>query len=263
MAKHPEPVDVVDEIETVAERLASWIAYNPWLAGGIALAVLGAAGSVGTYASWKSSREDTASDALEAVRAEYLEEMGAPPGALEVPELANPKAAAEIQERALAKYREVAEAQRGTAAGTLALLETADLLAALGRRDEIPPLYAEAIERAPTPILRAVVQRRLGQLHEDAGRFADASAAYLAAAAVEQYPLRLFALADAARTTERDGRKAEALALYEELSAEAPDFPLPDHQSAQARELRATVAPQPPEPPAAATPSGPAAEPAP
>ncbi len=245
MAKHPEPIDVVAEIETGAERLARWIAHNPWQSGGIALAVLGAAGAFGTYSSWKGSREQSASDALETVRVEYLKEMGASPTALEVPELANPKAASEIQERTLERFREVAQAERGTAAGTFALLEAADLLEALGRRDEIAPLYADALESAPSPVLRALVQRRLGYLHEDAGRFAEAAAAFESAAAVEAYPLRHFALADAARCTERAGRRAEALALYDRLSAEAPAFPLPDHQAAQARELRAAQTPEP------------------
>jgi tetratricopeptide (TPR) repeat protein len=245
VARHPEPLDVVEEIETGAERLAAWIAHHPWLAGGTALAVLGVAGAFGTYTSWKSTREQAASDALETVRVEYLKEMGASPTALEVPELANPKAAAEIQERTLARYREVALAERGTAAGTLALLEAADLLEALGRRDEIAPLYAEALENAPSPVLRALVQRRLGHLHEQAGRFAEAAAAFEAAAAIEAYPLRHFALADAARCAERAGHRAEALALYERLDAEAPELPLPDHLAAQARELRAARPPEP------------------
>lgn len=246
MARHPEPVDVTEEIETGAERLARWIAHNPWLAGGIGLAILGAAAAFGGHASWKRSREQSASDALETVRVEYLKEMGAPPSALEAPELANPKAAAEIQERTLARYREVAASERGTAAGTFALLEAADLLDALGRRDEIAALYAEALQNAPTPILQALVQRRLGQLHEDAGRFDEAAAACLAAAAVDDYPLRPFALADAARLTARAGRPAEALALYDQLAAEFPDFLLPDHQAAQAQELRATAQPAQP-----------------
>src|SRR5262245_51999813 len=188
---------------------------------------------MGTYASWRSSREDTASDALESVRAEYLKEMGAPPTAFEVPELANPKAAAEIQERTLARYRDVAESERGTAAGTLALLEAADLLEALGRKDELPPVDATALANAPPPILGAVVQRRLGQLHEDAGRFPDAATAYLAAAAIEAYPLRPFALADAARVTKRAGQTSESLALYDQLAVEYPDFLLPEHQAAE------------------------------
>ena len=253
MARHPEPVDVVEEIETRAERLAGWIAHNPWFAGGIALAMLGAAGAFGAYRSWQGSRQATASAALETVRVEYLAEMGASPTALEVPELANPKAAAEIRERYLMRFREVAERERGTAAGTLAWLEAADLLEALGRRDESAALYAEAAQRAPSPALQAIVQRRLGYLHEDAGRFADAAAAFEAAAAVPQYPLRYFALADAARCLARAGRTSEALALYDRIDAEAPDLALPEHQAAQLRELRAAT-PRPLSPPEAATP---------
>lgn len=247
MARQPELPDVVEEIESGAERLAGWIAANLWLSVGIVVAALGLVGAVGGYASWRSSREVAASDALDVVRAEYLREMGAPAGALEVPELANPKAAQEIRERFLAQFREVAQARRGTVAGTLALLEAADLLDALERPDDVAATLAEARETAPNPILRAMIDRRIGYLHEDAGRWAEAAAAH-AAAAVAEYPLRAWALADAARCTLKAGRSAEALALYDRLESEAPDLALPEHEAAQLRELRAasqTEAPRP------------------
>ena len=241
MAREPETPDVVVEIESGAERFAGWVAHNPWLAGGIALAVLAVAAVAGSYSSWNRSREEAASNALDGVRVEYLSAMGAGPTALEVPDLANPKAAQEIRERFLERFQAVAQAERGTAAGTLALLEAADLLELLGRQDELAALYADAAAGAPTPALRAVVERRLGAFHEAAGRFAEAAAAYAAAAAIPEYPLRYWARADAARCQARAGQTAEALALYDRLAAEAPDLPLLDHQAAQARELRAAA----------------------
>ena len=81
MARHPETFDVVEEIESGAERLAGWVAANLWLSVGIALGVLALVGAVGGYASWKSSSEESASDALDRVRSEYLREMGASPSA--------------------------------------------------------------------------------------------------------------------------------------------------------------------------------------
>ena len=243
MARHPETSDVVEEIESGAERLAGWVAANLWLSVGIAVGVLVLVGAVGGYASWKSSSEESASDALDRVRSEYLREMGASPSAREVPELANPKAAQEIRERFLVQFREVAVSQDGTVAGTLALLESADLLEALGRPDEVAAALAQARESAPNPMLRAMVDRRLGYLHEDAGRWAEAAAAHAAAAAVPEYPLRAWALADAARCELKAGRRAEALALYDRLQAEAPELPLPEDQAAEIRELRATSQP--------------------
>jgi tetratricopeptide (TPR) repeat protein len=239
VAKAPETPAVIEEFETGAERLARWIASHPWAAAGVAALVLGTAGAVGGYWSFRTASEERASDALDAARVEYLEEMGAGPTALEVPELANPKAAQEIRERALERFRAVAERESGTAAGALARFEMADLLDALGRRDEIPPLLALAAEKAPSPTLRAIAQRRLGYVHEEAGRFVEAAAAFEAAAAVRDYALRYFALADAARCTERAGRRAEALALYDRIASEAPELALPEHQAAQIRELRA------------------------
>jgi tetratricopeptide (TPR) repeat protein len=243
VARQSEAPDVVEEIESAAERLAGWVAANLWLSVGLLVGVLALAGAVGGYASWKGSREEAASDALDVVRTAYFREMGAAPTALELPELANPKAAQEIQERYLVQFRELAESQRGTVAGTLALLETADILEALGRTDEMAAAIAEARERAPNPVLRAIVDRRLGYLYEDAGRWAEAAAAHAAAAAVPEYPLRSWALADAARCELSAGRRAEALALYERLELEAPDLPLPEHEAAQLRELRATTQP--------------------
>ena len=243
MARHPETLDVVEEIESGAERFAGWVAANLWLSASIALGVLAVVGGVGGYASWKSSREESASDALDTVRSAYLLEMGASPGALQVPELANPKAAQEIRERFLVQFREVAGSQGGTVAGTLALLETADLLETLGRPDEVTAALVEARESAPNPMLRAMVDRRLGYLHEDAGRWAEAAAAHAAAAAVPEYPLRAWALADAARCELKAGRPAEALALYDRLQSEAPDLALPEDQTAQIRELRAASQP--------------------
>ena len=243
MARHPETSDVVEEIESGAERLAGWVAANLWLSVCIALGVLAVVGALGGYASWKSSREESASDALDSVRSAYLREMGASPTALEVPELANPKAAQEIRERFLVQLREVARSEDGTVAATLAQLETADLLEALGRPDEVAAELALARDSAPNPMLRAMVDRRLGYLHEDAGRWAEAAAAHAAAAAVPEYPLRAWALADAARCELKAGRRAEALALYDRLQAEAPDLALPEDQTAQIRELRATSQP--------------------
>ncbi len=243
MARRPETPDVVEEIEGAAERLAGWVGANLWLSLGLLLGMLGLAGAVGGYASWKGSREDAASDALDIVRSAYFREMGASPLALEIPELANPKAAQEIRERFLVQFGEVAESQRGTVAGTLALLESADLLEALGRKDEIAARFAEARQTAPNPVLRAIVDRRLGYLHEDAGRWAEAAAAHAAAAAVPEYPLRDWALADAARCELSAGRSAEALALYDRLSLEAPDLALPEHEAATLRELRAATQP--------------------
>jgi tetratricopeptide (TPR) repeat protein len=245
VAKHPETPDVVVELESGAERLAGWVRANPWIAAGIGVAVLAIAGAAGGYGSWRKSREESASNALDLVRVEYLREMGAPAGAIEVPELANPKAGQEIRQRFATRFQEVGASQRGTAAGTLALLEAADLLDALGRRDELAALYDEAALSAATPALRALVLRRTAYLHEDAGRWAEAAAAHEQAAAIPEYALRRWALADAARCRQAAGDSTAALALYDRLQAEAPDLALPDHQAAQVRELRAAAAAAP------------------
>jgi len=248
VTKQPEAPEVVVEIEGGIERLAGWIAANPWIAGGLLVGAIAGAGAIGGYTSWRRGQALEASNALDLARGEYLREMGAPPGALEVPQLANPKAGQEIQQRYAERFRALGEAQRGSAAGTLALLEAADLLDALGRRDELAALYDEAARSAPTPALRAIVQRRIAYLHEEAGRWSEAAAAHEQAAASPEYPLRAWALADAARCRLAAGDRAAALALFDRLDAEAPDLTLPDHLAAQRSELRAAA-------PAAAAPA--------
>jgi tetratricopeptide (TPR) repeat protein len=258
VTKHPESPAVVVELESGVERLAGWIGANPWLAGGILVGAIALAGAIGGYSSWRTSQERDASNALDLVRGEYLREMGAPPGAIEVPELANPKAGQEIRQRYVERFRELAAEQRGTAAGTLALLEAGDLLAALDRQDELAALYDEAASSAPTPALRALVLGRIAFLHEEAGRWSEAAAGYEQAAAIPENPLRAWALADAARCRLAAGDSTGALALYDRLQAEFPDLALPDHVAATLRELRA-AAPAP-EAPSEAAPD-PAAQP--
>jgi hypothetical protein len=240
MSRHGESPELIEEIESVADRAAHWIAAHAWQVGGALLLVLALAGGIELARNRAQDREAEASNALEGTRAAYLRALGAPPGALELPELANPKAALAIQEEYLGKFRAVADAHPDSVAGILALFETADVLAALGRAGEVPALWEEALRRASgRPPLEGLVHQRIAAAHEQAGAWAEAAAAHEAAAGLAGYPLRHWALADAARSWAAAGEPAKALALYERIETEAPDLQLPDYQRSQLRELRA------------------------
>ena len=93
MAKRQHTPDMIEGFESGAERLARWIGENALLAGGLLFTVLAMAGGWGGYTSLQKSREAKASLALEQIRGDYLRDMGARPGDIEFPELANPATA--------------------------------------------------------------------------------------------------------------------------------------------------------------------------
>jgi len=243
VAKRDEAPDMIQEFESAAEGMAHWIANHALLVGGgVALLLLGAL-AFGVHANWKHDREAAASGALERTRAAYLSALGAPPGALEPPVLANPEAARSIQEDYLARFQAIADENPGTVGGTLALFETAELLDALGRGDQTAAVWERAIAAASgNPALEGMLRQRVGQAHEAHGEWAEAAAAHAAAAEIVGYPLRYWAMADAARCYAAAGDSEHALALYERIEREAPELPLAPHQRAQLRELRAVAA---------------------
>ena len=242
MAKRTQTPDMIEEFESAADRLASWIASNAWLVGGVLVIVLGTAGAWGGYHSWSQGREQAASNALDAARAAYLFAFGAQPGTLEEPELANPALAEAIREEHVGEFKAVAEEHSGTVAGTLALFEAAELLNRLGRPEETGDIWRQALASASgNPGLYGLLQQRVAQAHEERQAWAEAAAAHQEAGRTAGYPLRHWALVDAARCYAAAGEPERALELYEEMEREAPDLNPPDHLRAQFRELRAVA----------------------
>ena len=240
MAKHGDAPEFVEEFESAAEKLAGWIGAHAWQVGGTLVAVLAAIWGFEAFRDAAQEREGEASLALDAMRAAYLRALGAEPGALEAPELANPEAARSIQEEYLAKFRGLAEEHSGTVAGTLALFETAAILEELGQAEQTTAVWQEALVAAEgNATLEGLLHQRVAGAHEAAGAWAEAAAAYEAAAALEGFPLRYWALVDAARCRNAAGQPDQALVLYERVDLEAPDLPLPDHVRAEVRDLRA------------------------
>jgi predicted negative regulator of RcsB-dependent stress response len=213
------------------------------------------AAAVSLVVSSRRRAETNASIALADARADYLQAMGAPPGALEVPQLANPEAAKKIRGEYEERYAKIADDHAGTVSGALARLEAAELQLEGGETDAALQTLRAASEKAPArPSLQGVILQREAQVLEQADRFAEAAALHEQASGLAGYPLRDYALADAARCFATAGDLDKARALYARLDKQAPDLQLPDYQRMQRREIESTgTEPAPTPPPATAS----------
>ena len=240
MAKHPthHAGETLDEIQSAADRLGAFLQANLRVVAIAIALLLVVAGAVSLFLTLRKKADGEASIALSDARADYLEAMGAPPGSLEVPELANPEAAKRIREEYVARYNEIADAHTGTVSGALARLEVAELQMRANENDKALETLRQARAQAPSrPALQGVILQQEAQVLEQAERFAEAADLHEQAANLEGYPLNDYALADAARCRVVAGELDSARALYARLDAEAPELQLPDYQRMQRREL--------------------------
>jgi tetratricopeptide (TPR) repeat protein len=234
---------VLEEVESIAERIAAWIQANAWLSIGVVAGSLLLAAAYGGYDSWQTRREERASDALDQVRSSYLEAMGTAPNALEIPELANPEAGRQISQEYAKRFRAVVDEHPNTVAAVLAALALGDVSEAAGNAEPPIEVWRETLAELPTNSpLRGLLLHRIAQAEEDAGLWAEAAETHAQAGAIEAFPLRHLALLDAARCFARAGQSERALELFERLEAEAPQMSLPAHLRGLAAELRAASA---------------------
>ncbi|UCE85178.1 MAG: hypothetical protein JSU66_12610 [Deltaproteobacteria bacterium] len=231
--------DALEQLQTLSDQAAHWIATNPKLVVGVIVAVLAMAGSYGGFAAWSASREDAASAALAEVRREYLDSLGQGLGS-EVVELANPEIRQRVRDDAIQRYLQVAAERDGTAAGAVARLEAGDLLAESGDVEAAQGIWMQAIESgdASKP-LRGMLLERVAAADERQERWRDAAQGYEKAGEIDSYPPRHLALASAARCYLYAGQSARAIELMERVEREAPEVSLPPHLSARIAELRA------------------------
>jgi tetratricopeptide (TPR) repeat protein len=241
--KHqPAAIETLDEIQGAADKLGSWIQENLLLVGGAVVAVLLVAGIASYLANSRARDEQAASVALSETRNAYLEAMGAPPGSLEVPELANQEAAREIRAEYGERFAAIADAHAGTVSGALARMEVAQLAVEAGELERSLALYEQILAEDPPSVpLRGLVLQSAAQTLEQAERWSEAAARHQQASELDDYPLRHWALADAARCLALAGDREAARELYARLDSEAPEIRLPDHQRAEKRELEAAA----------------------
>jgi hypothetical protein len=242
--KH-EQSHVIEEIEGIAERGAQWIRDHLPLTIAALLIAIGTAAAIGALAAHRTRAAEAASDAVDRVTAEFMQAMGADPEALTLPELANPAAAAAIQSEFAAQFGAVAEEHSGTVAAAFARLEQGNLSAATGgETDATIEIWRGAIDDlAGNPNLQAIFEQRIGQAYEDDARWLEAAESHARAGAVESYPLRYWALAEAARCLQQAGEIGRARELALKLGSDAPELMLPQHLSAMLAELRQAPAP--------------------
>ena len=86
-----QATETLQEIESVFDRLARWVASNPRQVLGLLVAILLVAASLSLWDWARDRRETRASAAVARVQVAYLSAMGAPPGSFEVVEPANPE----------------------------------------------------------------------------------------------------------------------------------------------------------------------------
>jgi len=236
--EHTQP-HVIEEIESVAEHFAEWVRDHLALSIALLVIILGTAAGVGIYLKHRTQRAEAAADALDRVESSYMQAMGADPGALTAPELANPKAAAEVRSEFAPQFAEVAEEHPGTVGGALARFEQGGLLEADGNTDGAVDVWQAAIaELGGNANLRAIFQQRIGQAYDDAGRWLEAAEAYEKAGATEGYPLRYQALAEAARCLDQAGETERAKELAQRINAESPHLMVPQELDELLAELR-------------------------
>jgi tetratricopeptide (TPR) repeat protein len=237
--KPPEPADTIAEIESMGERAIEWVGRNAKTVLSVVVICLLVAGGYGYFDSAKKRRENAASEALAKARDGYLVAMGAAPGAMQVPELANPAVAEQIRHDYSERYEAVAQEYPGTAGAAIARLERGNLIAAGGDDAGAIEIWRSAIPALSggSP-LAGVLYQRIGQSLESTGNWEAAAEAYETAAAIDAFTFRHWAMAEAARCYLLADRLEKALELSARLETEAPGLEMLDYLRARLRELR-------------------------
>jgi tetratricopeptide (TPR) repeat protein len=248
LAKHrnPHPADQpdsLDEIESWGEQAAEWISDHAAMVLGTVALVLVVAAGYGISSNIRADAEMDAADALAETRASYLRAMGAAPGDIVAPELANPTAGAEIRSDYVPRFREVALDHPGTVGGALAQLEEGNLVSEGGDDDGALAIWRGALEAlSGEPPIAGLLHQRIAQTLEADGDWLGAAEAYEAAAGIDNFTFATIAAADAARCYLEADQTDKALSLFAQVEAAAPDLPLPDYLRIRFRELEAVRA---------------------
>jgi predicted negative regulator of RcsB-dependent stress response len=229
----------LDALESRGDQLAEWIGSNPLIIMGVAGAILLVVGVYGLMSSRTESSQNTASLELSELQSEYREAMGASPEDVDIVEPANPETALQVRTEYVERFRELAASHSGTSVGALAALEEADLQQATDNVGEaIATLDVSLAQLAANEVLRGVLLSRKATLQEASGAWSEAAETFELAAAVESYPLRYGALAEAARCFAEAGMVDRALGAFARIEAEAPEQKLPEHIESRLRELK-------------------------
>ena len=218
--------------------MAEWVGANSkpiLIAAAVFLVALAA------YGFWETSRSESgeaASIALAEAQQGLRRDMGTGANELVVAEPANPATALEVRTRYLQRFQDVANRFPGTAQGAIAQLEVGNLAAALGDSAAALAAWEDVAGQAPGPELRGLALTRVAWAYEHEGRWPEAAAEYQAAGDLAGFPLRRFALADAARCYLQAGDSESARRVALQLEAIPAAGVLPSHIRSQLAELQ-------------------------
>ncbi len=237
--KKPNPTaETLRGLEESGDRVAEWASENAALILGVIAAALAIAAGVGIYVQAGVNSRDSAADALAIATSQYRQAMGADPIAGPIPEPANPEFGEKTRSEYIDRFAHVANEHAGTTSGALAWLEAGHLQTELGRLEAAAESFGHARDDARGTSIAALGSIRLAHLAEERGDARSAAESYEAAAAVETYPLRAGALADAARCWAEAGAPDRALAAFQRLETEHPDEVIPPQIASLIGELR-------------------------
>lgn len=239
-----EAGETLIELQSFADHAAEWLRANWTKVAALLLGVVVLAGAVAGVRAYRERQELAAATAVAAAQRDFLTKMGALPGTLDFEEPANPETAKTARREASDRMLALASEHPGTAAAVQARLEAAALLAQAGNGDRALEVLREVTAAGGNPAeITGLVELRIGQLEEAAGRWSEAAQAYQAAGEQRAFPLWPWALADAARALVEAGQREQAIRIAERLRTDAPDADLPPHLKAMLEELRAAGSP--------------------
>lgn len=230
----------LDEIQTRGEDLSEWISENPLPILAVGGAILLIAAIYGFASSGAEGAAHAVSADIAAVKNEFRQAMGGSyAGALNIPEPANPEAARTTRERYLERFQKLAADNADSEMGSYALIQAGTIQSALEDSDGALASYEQALEpydeSAP---MRGVLLERIALLHEERGDAEAAIKRHLEASDVTGYPLRYFALLNAARLQAESGQADAAIASFDRITNESPDLLMPEHTESMLRELK-------------------------
>lgn len=239
----PEAGETLLEIQSLADSLALWL-HDHWkIAAGIVGALLLVTGLGAGIYSWRDHQEMAAANALASAEREFLTSMGAEPGTSGFEEPANPETGKKARAETADKLQAIAKEHAGTSAAVHAKIEAGVLMAQAGNADQAIALWRGVLEGGDaSPALQALVQVRIAQAEEGAGRWREAAKAYQEAGEQRAYPLWAWALADAARCLVEAGDRDQAIRIAERLRIDAPQVDLPPDLAGLLEELRVSPA---------------------
>ncbi|MCH2171097.1 tetratricopeptide repeat protein [Myxococcota bacterium] len=237
--KKPSQIEPLEEFESIAEKMAHWVSQHLGLVVGAIAAALMTTGGVAAYSNWQKNQREEASEVYSEVLDDYLVAMGAEPGSLVVPELANPQAAERVRAEFTERFEEFAEEHVGTLQAGLAWVAVGDLATQAGNPDAASQAWTAGLEKIPaeSPI-RGILLGRIALSHENEGRWLEAAEAHAEAGQLTNFPLRHFSMAEAARCFDAAGQPERGIELFQQVEVEAPNLQIPDFVRSRMKELQ-------------------------